>query len=596
MAAGTTEPSLSQSDPSQSDSSTQTGAALTPQSDSNSDDGEDLNHPSLEVSDLPFDNDSDEAFELQDRSRQNVARHADEAYSDDEASSRARRPSDSTIASFQFYTPDEERAVVRKFDRRLVLFLSLCYMLSFLDRSNIGNARIAGMEEDLQTRPPRDDFYEWALTSFYITYVTFEWMSLLWKLIPAHIYVSCIVFSWGVLASLQSVATSYPVLIFLRTLLGIGEAAFTGVPFYLSFFFKRDELAFRTAIFISAAPLATAFASSLAWVILKLGENGPIAPWRLLFLLEGFPSVVVAIIAWSVIPDSPDAASYLTSRQKEVARLRLRHEKPRRKGLAGSTTRNPPSGGLKAKAVLSAFVDAKAWITAVMFFLANMAYSSLPVFLPTILKEMGHTALESQALTAVPFLVAFATVLATAYASDRARARAPFVAALALASAAGYAALALARPLGLGPRPRYLAIYPAAAGFFAVVVLVIAWSVNNQRSDAARGGAFALLQLVGQCGPLVGTRLYPKRHAPFYVPGMAACAAAMLAVAMLALLLRFLLARENRRLDDDNGARGAAGEVVEEEARGLVGSRSGSARGSGGWGDEASPRGFRYML
>jgi len=107
------------------------------------------------------------------------------------------------------------------------------------------------MDDDLQSTPKRDDWYEWALTAFYIAYITFEWMSLLWKAVPAHIYVSLLVLSWGITASLQAVTTGYPMLIFLRTLLGIGEAGFTGIPFYLSFFFKRHELAFRTAIFIS---------------------------------------------------------------------------------------------------------------------------------------------------------------------------------------------------------------------------------------------------------------------------------------------------------------------------------------------------------
>ena len=77
---------------------------------------------------------------------------------------------------------------------------------------DIGNARIAGMDEDLQSDPPRDDWYEWALTAFYISYIAFEWMSLLWKLIPAHIFVSMVVLAWGLTASLQAVATSYPVL------------------------------------------------------------------------------------------------------------------------------------------------------------------------------------------------------------------------------------------------------------------------------------------------------------------------------------------------------------------------------------------------
>jgi MFS family permease len=110
------------------------------------------------------------------------------------------------------------------------------------------------MDDDLQSVPPREDWYEWSLAAFYITYIMFEWMSLLWRLIPAHIYVAGLVLSWGVTASLQAVAVNYPMLIVLRMLLGIGEAGFTGVPVYLSLFFRRHELAFRTAIFISGSP------------------------------------------------------------------------------------------------------------------------------------------------------------------------------------------------------------------------------------------------------------------------------------------------------------------------------------------------------
>ncbi|RYO81057.1 hypothetical protein DL766_010370 [Monosporascus sp. MC13-8B] len=558
--------------PFSSDSSVPTSAHLTPDSDSDSgadtEGGEDRRGlPPGDKGDLGVHHlgiTGDGVYELQDM---RGTAYQEEGHSSGGGGGR-RRISGSTVASLQLYTPDEEKAVIRKFDRRLVLFLSLCYMLAFLDRSNIGNARIAGMEEDLQTQPPRDEWYDWALTSFYLAYIGFEWMSLLWKIIPAHIYVAAIVASWGITASLQSVCTSYPVLIFLRTMLGIGEAAFTGVPFYLSFFFKRHELAFRTAIFISAAPLATTFASSLAWLILKVGEASPIAPWRLLFLLEGFPSVVVATIAWSVIPDSPDAAPYLTAREKKVARLRLRHEKPRRKGSSAAADAKA-AGGLKSRDVLSVLVDPKAWIAAAMLFLANMAYSSLPVFLPTILNEMGYSALESQGLAAPPYLLAFVAVLATARLSDRARSRTPFVVAHALASAAGYGLLALAQPLGLGPGLRYAAVYPAATGFFSVVVIAIAWSVNNQASASRRGGGFALLQLVGQCGPLVGVRLYPRRHAPFYTPGMAACAVAMAAVALLALLLRFYLAHLNRRLDEDDEEKVAGADAGAEEAQGL---------------------------
>ncbi|OHE95738.1 major facilitator superfamily transporter [Colletotrichum orchidophilum] len=512
-----------------------------------------------------------QAYELK-TLRASPAQDTDDGWGDDEPSLR-RRASNSTVASFQLYTPDEERAVVRKHDRKLVVFVALLFMLSFLDRSNIGNARIAGMDEDLQTNPPWDGWYEWTLTAFYISYIFFEWMSLLWKLIPAHIYVSMIVLSWGLTASLQSVSVSYPTLIFLRVLLGIGEAGFTGIPFYLSFFFKREELAFRTAVFISA----TTFASSLAWLITNYAEAGPIAPWRLLFLVEGFPSVLAAVAAWHIIPDSPDTARYLTVREQKVARIRLRREKPYQKERGCKN-----SSHLNSREVFAVLGDPMALLTAAMFFLTNMAYSSLPVFLPKILTEMGHSRLASQGLSAPPYFLAFLAVLFTSHLSDRAQNRSIPIVLHALASAGGYAALALAKPFGLSPLVRYLAVYPAAVGFFNVVTLTVAWNINNQASESRQGGGFALMQIIGQCGPLVGTRLYPDRDAPFYAPGMQACAGAMLAVAILALFLRIYISYLNRKTD---AACAVSSEAEEEE--GLV--------GSGGRGKPAS-EGFRYML
>ena len=152
-------------------------------------------------------------------------------------------------------------------------------------------------------------------------------MTLLYRFFPAHVYIAICVFSWGLIASLQSIVSDFASLLILRALLGIGEAAFgPGVPFYLSFFYKRDELAFRTGLFISAAPLATSFASSLAWLITKAAANIPIAAWRMLFLVEGFPSIIVAIFAWRHIPDSPETARYLSQRLQQVASLRLQKE------------------------------------------------------------------------------------------------------------------------------------------------------------------------------------------------------------------------------------------------------------------------------
>ncbi|KAL5382482.1 hypothetical protein DPSP01_006581 [Paraphaeosphaeria sporulosa] len=475
-------------------------------------------------------------------------RDMDSNYEDEEEDKDAESRSTSP-ASSKFYTPTESARVRRKLDTHLVAFLALLYSLSFLDRSNIGNARIAGLVDDLRLT---DSQYEWLLWAFYITYIAFEWMTLLYRVVPAHIYISLCIAAWGVLASLQAAATSFPVLVVLRGLLGVSEAAFgPGVPFYLSFFFRREELALRTGLFISASPLSASFAGLLAWGITKAGESGPVSPWRLLFLIEGFPSVLVAVWAWDFVPDGPGTAGWLSGREREVAVARVRdadeddHDGDAEiEGKHALTT--PQPHGLDSHAVFLTLKDPKCYLTAFMFFAANVAFASLPVFLPTILRDMGHTALTAQALTAPPYLFAFVVVLLTAYLSDRHQSRAFYIILHALLATTGYATLAL---LGLfnisAPTLRYLALFPATSGFFAAITIIITWTLNNQASASAKGTGVAVMNVIGQTGPLLGTSVFPTRDAPFYVSGMSICACSMLLVALLAGALRWHLARLN---------------------------------------------------
>ncbi|KAM0669983.1 hypothetical protein ACQRIU_000378 [Beauveria bassiana] len=514
---------------------------------------------------------------------------------------RRRRRSNSTAASYSLYTPDEEAAVRRKFDRKLVLFLSLLFLLSFVDRSNIGNARIAGMEEDLQTNPPYAGWYSWSLTSFYITYSAFEWMSLLYRVLPAHVLISAAVIAWGLVASLQAVAPSYPTLVGLRALLGVAEAAFAGVPYYLSFFYRRRELAFRVALFIAAAPLASACASTLAWVIVRVARaaGSPIAAWRLLFLVEGLPSVLAGVVAWGVVPDAPQEAAYLTPRERKIATLRLRREKPRGEHNDDDNDDDDDdddnaaqdSRRLVWRNIVSVVLDPIAILASAIFCMANLAYSSLPVFLPKIIHSMGYSSLSAQALSAPPYLLAFVIVLFTAHMSDRRSSRTLPIVFHALCSASGYLVLGVAEPLRLPTWVRYLAVYPAAMGFFNVVTLIITWGINSQPDETRRGATFAMMQFIGQLGTLIGTRLYPDRHGPYYTMGHRICAAVLLGAAACAFVLRSYLKRLNRQLAEKDAhssyrdGLGAAGEDPDEAER-LVGSAK----------EQGSGDSFRYMI
>jgi MFS family permease len=459
------------------------------------------------------------------------------------------------------FTQAKERKILKKLDRRVVLFVALLYLLSFLDRSNIGNARIAGLEEDLRLNSNQ---YEWLLTAFYITYILFEWMALLYgyplsclsntdrrrrfQLIRPHIYLASCVMAWGLLASIQSICTSFTSLLACRALLGISEAAFAGVPFYLSFFFRNDELAARVGMFVAAAPLATAFSSSLAFAITWLGEKTHFwTPWRLLFLVEGFPSIIVAYFVWTSLPDGPNEAKFLTAQEKQVVVSRLQDEKSRHDKMKEKhdQTSRPK---VKRREVLDAVLDPKCYITAIMFFSINVAFSSMPVFLPTIIKDMGWSSAMSQALSAPPYLLAFVAIQFTAFASDKLKSRSLFIMLNAALACSGYLLMFFAGLFGLPNVIRYLGVYPAIFGFFTCVTLIITWTSNIQKSNSKKGAAVAMLQYFGQCGPLLGTRLYPKSEGPLYLNGMAICAGFMALVGFLALYLRWMLEKENAKL------------------------------------------------
>ncbi|CAN9197796.1 unnamed protein product [Alternaria alternata] len=493
------------------------------------------------------------SFELRTITPHDEPAHKEELGEEDEGFLPSiRRASLDSVQSYELYTPDEDRRVLKKLDRRLVAFMALLYMLSFLDRSNIGNARIAGLADDLKLSSTQ---YEWLLWAFYITYILFEWMTLMYRIVPPHIYISLCILSWGVVASLQAVATSFSFLLVLRALLGISEAAFgPGVPFYLSFFFRRSELAFRTGFFISASPLSASFAGALAYLITKVGEHGPLSPWRLLFLLEGFPSVLIAVWAWDFVPDGPGSAKWLSPRQREIAVMRLRSEKES-EDQDEEKYQSGRRGRVNFHEVLQTLKDPKSYLTALMFFSCNVAFSSMPVFLPTVIRDMGWESITAQGLSAPPYLFAFVVVLTTAYYSDRMQSRSTFIMLHSLLATLGYGTIAISGYLQSDKTMvRYIALYPAAAGFFSAITIIITWTLNNQESDSKKGTGMALLNIIGQMGPLVGTSIFPDDDGPYYVKGMSICAGFMLFVGFLAAILRWVLVRENRRLNNGRSA------------------------------------------
>ncbi|KAE8324109.1 major facilitator superfamily domain-containing protein [Aspergillus sergii] len=405
-------------------------------------------------------------------------------------------------------------------------------------------AVIAGMEDDLNLTGNR---YSWLLTIFYISYVVFEFGAFMWKVMPPHQWAAITVLSWGIVATCQAAVQNWEGLMALRFLLGMSEAAFgPGTPYLLSFFYRRHELGFRCGLFVSAAPLANTFAGALAYGITS--GHSKLANWRLLFLVEGSPSLLAAILAWRFLPDSPSKARFLTEEEKEVARARSLQQ-------SGERER---STKINWKELAETLTDAKAWLTALMYFSCNVSFSSLPVFLPTILKDMGFTSINAQGLTAPPYFASFLVTIATTWIADRLQQRGLMLAILSLIGAVGYVLLAVCTSVGA----RYAGVFLAAIGVFPCIANILPWALNNQGSDSRRGMGIVILNIIGQCGPFLGTNVFPESDGPRYIRGQSICAAFMFFTMILALILRTLLEWENRRLDKQHGTQ------AEREARG----------------------------
>jgi MFS family permease len=144
-----------------------------------------------------------------------------------------------------------------------------------------------------------------------------------------------------------------------RFFMAMAEAGYgPGLPYLLSFFYMRSEIGFRCGIFLSAAPFATCFAGALAFGITS--GHSALTNWKLLFLVEGLPSIVMAFVAFWFLPDSPEKARFLNEgEEKEVARARA----IRQVGQEGGAR----VGGISFKEVGAALLDVKNWLTAVSF-------------------------------------------------------------------------------------------------------------------------------------------------------------------------------------------------------------------------------------
>ncbi|KAH7038367.1 major facilitator superfamily domain-containing protein [Microdochium trichocladiopsis] len=428
------------------------------------------------------------------------------------------------------WTPEEEKKALRKLDWCLIPLVGSLYMVSYIDRGNIGNAYTAGMGKEWGIN---SDDYSWIVTAYYLAYIAFHWLILAWKVVSLPTWTCAMAMGWGIASILQACTSSLAGIVVLRVLIGVFEAGFVpAVALYLTFFYHRKEMGLRYGLFISASPLANCFASALAYGIVQAKTS--IKNWQLLFIIEGIPTLFLAGVAYFYLPASPGQCRFLTARQNEIISRRAV------KGRGQDTERK-----LDFKQVFSAFYDYKNYLQAAIIFCLNTAFGSLPAYLPTILADMGYTSINAQGLSACPYIAAWFVCVGTSMLSDRVAQRGVFVVFFSLVGAAGYTMMSQLT----GTAVRYASTFLVCAGVFPAVALTFTWTTDNQGSSSKRGAGLAIFGMIGQCGPILGARIFPKSDGPYYHTGMLVCAGVLFGAALVATVLSVCLRLQNRHRD-----------------------------------------------
>ena len=394
------------------------------------------------------------------------------------------------------------KKVLLKMDLRLIPMLSLLYLLSFLDRGNIGNAKIEGLVEDLHMTEPQ---YNWTLTVFFFTYCLFEVPSnLVLKRLRPSIWLPTIMVAWGTVMTLMGIVQDFKGLLLARLFLGVTEAGlYPGVAYYITLWYIRTEAQLRQAMFFSAASVAGAFSGLLAFGIAKMDGVGGYEGWRWIFILEGLLTVIVAVVAFFTIYDFPETASFLSPAERAWVIHRLKYQ-----GSETSGQMVAESEGFKWKYVKDAFLDWQIYLGLWMYWGIVCPLYGISLFLPSIIKQLGYTSSTAQLLTVPIYITAAVLAIVVAWASDRSGQRSPYIFGCNCVTGLGFIMVIAASAKGGVPGVVYAGIFIAVLGIYPAFPGNVTWISNNLAGNYKRSAGMAIH--IGM-GNLAGGE-YPAPH------------------------------------------------------------------------------------
>ncbi|KAF5543002.1 major facilitator superfamily transporter [Fusarium mexicanum] len=446
--------------------------------------------------------------------------------------------------------PVTERRVVWKFDLRILPVLAIMYLFNSLDKSNMGNAKTAGLVKDLGLK---GDQYNILLSVFFIPYVlTAPFLGLLGKKVGPSRILPGMMAVFGTMTLLTATVHNFSGLFAIRWFLGMSESAFFPlVIYYQTTFYRRGELARRLAIFYAGSSIASAFSGLLAFGTFQI-KGGALSAWKYLFVVEGAGTLIVAIFAYWYLPFNGATASFLNAQEKEVAHHRLQID-----------SSSVVAEEFSLKEAVKIMRHPTSWVILLIQICLGVPLQGVQLYLPVIVKRLGYSTVKTNLYTVAPNISGAVSLLVLGFCSDFAKLRFPFVAlgfALTFTGFIIYACINVTTQLHVA----YFACFMMTWGTSAPSVILDVWYNNNIANENRRMFLTTIAVPVANVMGLVASNIFQEKDAPKYFPALITTAAFGGTGCIITILLGAWMTWDNKRRDKLEGVRTKARDIPTE--------------------------------
>ena len=316
--------------------------------------------------------------------------------------------SNSTTMPIGLSAVELEERTYRKVTLHIVPFLFVCYLAAYLDRVNVGFAKL----QMLQELGFSETIYGLGASMFFIGYVLFEVPSNIIMLrVGARLWIARIMITWGLISGAMIFVHSAWLFYLLRFLLGVAEAGFIpGILLYLTYWFPASRRGRITALFLAAIPMATIIGGPVSGLILQAvsGARG-LSGWQWLFVIETIPSLLLGVATIVYLRDRVVDVTWLDPTEKAIVARAIAAEEGEKTGHTHLS---------------AAFSDGRVWLLSAIYFTIVCGIYIISFWLPSLIKQAGVAdPLTIGLLTAVPYIVAIVAMIAVNSSGDRRRER-----------------------------------------------------------------------------------------------------------------------------------------------------------------------------